>query len=109
MPGGTIVDEERPYWPRIVTVADKRSELMLFSNAIDLKTCRFSALGEGILSTMEKRRVCPAEIQVNDDLALKALQPFADSLGIRLKTVKNLSAIMEFKKAMAENFSKGRI
>jgi hypothetical protein len=109
MPGGTVVDRDRPYWPRIVTVADKRSGLMLFSNAIDLKMCRFSALGEGILSTMEKRKICPAEIRVNDEVARKAFQPFADSLGIRLKTEKNLSAIMEFKKAMTGNFSRRRI
>jgi hypothetical protein len=109
MPGGMVVEGERPYWPRIVTVADKRSGLMLFSNAIDLKTCRVSALWAGILSTMEKRRICPAEIQVNDGLALQALQPFTDLLGIRLKAEKNLSAIMGFKKAMTENFSGGRI
>jgi hypothetical protein len=57
---------------------------------------------------MEKRRIWPAEIQVNEEIVLKALQPLADSLQIRIKTEKNLSAIGEFKKAMTEHFRRGK-
>jgi len=108
MPGGAVVDRDRPYWPRLVTVADKRSGIILFSEAIDLETCRFSALGEGLLKAMEKRRLLPAEIQVGEEIVLKALQPLADSLKIRLKSFKTLLAIMKFKKAMTEHLGRRR-
>ena len=108
MPGGTVVNEDRPYWPRIITAAEKSSGLMLFCEAIDLKTCRFSALGEGILKVIENRGSCPAEIQVNEETIHKALQPIAEALRIRLRTTKILPAIVKFKKAMAKDLRRGR-
>jgi hypothetical protein len=108
MPGGTVVDENRPYWPLIVTVADKRSGFMLFSNAIDLKTCPYTALSEGIFGAMEQHRKCPAEIQVDDEIFREALKPAAELLGIRLKLTKRLPAILEFKMAMRKDLRKSR-
>ena len=107
MPGGTVVDRDRPYFPRLVTVADKRTGIILFSEVIDLEKGRFSSLAEGLLNAMEKRRSFPAEIQVGEEVVLLTLKPLANSLNIRIKT-DNLSAIMEFKKAMADNFRKRR-
>lgn len=108
MPGGRVVDGDRPYWPLIITAAEKSSGLMLFCEAIDLKTCRFSALAEGVLKVIENKGSCPAEIQVNDETIHKTLQPIAAALRIRLRTVKILPAIGNFKKAMAKDLRRGR-
>jgi hypothetical protein len=108
-PGGQVVDRDRPYFPRLVTVAEKSSGLILFSNLIALETCRVSMLWEGLIKAMENRGTYPAEIQVNEEIALKALRPLADFLNIRIKMEKKLSALLEFKKAMREDFRKGRI
>jgi len=108
MPGGRVEDGDRPYWPLIITAAEKSSGLMLFCEAIDLKTCRFSALAEGVLKVIESKGSCPAEIQVNDETIHKTLQPIAAALRIRLRTVKILPAIGNFKKAMAKDLRRGR-
>jgi hypothetical protein len=108
MPGSRVMDQDRPYYPRIVTAAEKSSGLILFAKAIDLQTCRFSALGEELLKVMEKRGSLAREIQVDDEAVRRALQPIADALRIRLRTIKILPAILRFKRAMAKDIKRGR-
>ena len=108
MPGGRVLEGDRPYWPLILTAAEKRSGLMLFCEAIDLKTCRYSALAEGVLKVIEDKGRFPAEVQVNDETIYKTLQPIAAALRIRLRPTKILPAIANFRKAMAKDLRSGR-
>lgn len=104
MSGARVLDGERPYFPRLITVADQSSLLILFVEVINLKVSPYAALQEGLLAAIEKHRIYPQEIRVKDEISWDVLKPLADSLGIRLRLDKNLPAIMEFKMAIARDW-----
>ncbi len=94
---GILQDQDRPYFARILAVAHHDSGVMLSFNLTPYAADPYPPLTEAIVSAIERHKRLPSEIKLANKHAYEAVQPVAESLGLKITLSKNLNAIKRFK------------
>jgi hypothetical protein len=102
--GTTVGDRDRPYWPRMVVVADHASGFLFHLELIGPEVDPYEAIARTIFDTIKKHGQKPSELHIRDAVFSKALAPMAKELGILVKVKKRLPAILMIKDHLSRNF-----
>lgn len=94
---GIIQDQDRPYFARILAVAQHDSGFMLSTNLTPYAADPYPPLTETIVSAIETHNLLPAEIMLAGKHAYEAVKPIAKSIGFKITLSKNLKSIKRFK------------
>jgi Domain of unknown function (DUF6930) len=89
------IDAERPYYPRVVLLADGASGFLFATELLGPGHNPADAVLERILKAAEEHSALPRRIAVRDDLLWKSLGEFCGRLGIELSRQKRLAAVEE--------------
>ncbi len=81
-------------------VVHESSMFVLHVECIIPDTCPYTALGEAILSSIEKHGRIPSEILFDNETAYKAFQPTATALGINIYLREHLYALDSAKQSL---------
>ncbi|SPD72934.1 conserved hypothetical protein [uncultured Desulfobacterium sp.] len=93
--------DERPYFPQMLLIMDHTSKMALDFNLFVISD-DLSEIRDHILGFMEKINLLPDEILIRKEVTHRLIKPIASLLKIHVKTVKELPAIKEFHRGMAE-------
>ncbi len=104
---GILHDQDRPYFARILAVAHHDSGFMLSFNLTPYAADPYPPLTEAIVSAIEKHKRLPSEIKLANKHACEAVQPVAESLGLKITLSKNLKAIKRFKTGLDRQSATG--
>ena len=92
--------EERPYFPRIVTLIERESLEAIFTQIISPTHSSEETLVHGILRTIQQKKGLPERICVSRTKFLKALQPLCEDLGIELRIRSQLPVLSLIKEEL---------
>ncbi|NUM88683.1 MAG: hypothetical protein HUU37_05725 [Bdellovibrionales bacterium] len=107
LPGGTIMDRDRPYFARLVVMVHKPSGYVFDPEMLRPEECPYSALCEVFLRAIEKYGRLPREIHVRSDRVWEALKPVADRLGVRVRMKRVLPAVLELRSDLGQQAQMG--
>ncbi|MBF8262440.1 MAG: hypothetical protein HW387_105 [Parachlamydiales bacterium] len=86
IPDEIITDSTRPYFLRIVMIADEGTGEIIHTEPVQSFACPYINLRDTVLSTMESLKQLPSKILVLDENAFRVLSPLKAALGIEIET-----------------------
>lgn len=102
--GMTVGDRDRPYWPRMVVVADHASGFLFNLQMVGPEANTCEAIARILFETIKKHGQKPSELHIRDADLSKALDPIAAKLDISVKVKKRLPAVLMVKDHLSRNF-----
>jgi hypothetical protein len=96
----------RPYYPRMMMAADRRSGLLIFFHLVGASSSWGKELIDAFLLHLEKIQVIPEKMLVREN-GYELLKGVAAGLGIKLEKAKKLPALWEAREYFSEFFSSG--
>ncbi len=94
---------ERPFYPKMMMLADHRSRMILSFAMGEKDQYRDSFIHE-FLSFLDRFKMLPKKIMASDEEFLRLFQPMTDKLGIELVQTNNLEAIGDIEHSMNSFF-----
>ena len=92
--------EDRPYFPRIITLIERENLEAIFTQVIAPLDSSEETLLYGILKTIQQRKGLPERICVSRAKLLIALQPLCNALGIELRIRSQLPVLSLIKEEL---------
>lgn len=102
--GMPVGDRDRPYWPRMVVVADHASGFLFNLEMVGPEADTCEAIARILFETIKKHGHKPSELHIRDADFAKALAPIAGKLDISVKVKKRLPAALMVKDHLSRNF-----
>ncbi len=96
-------NDERPYYPKLMVLADHHSRLILSFAMGDQDQYQHTFVKE-FLSFLDRFKMLPKKIMASDEEFLRLFQPMTDKLGIELVQTPYLEAIEDIEDSMNSFF-----
>jgi len=97
-----IYDQERPYYPQMVTIIDHADGVALYAGLAEEKNASETLVGDILLDLLVKGEHKPRRLLVKQQRLFMLLEELCEQVGIEIRFEDRLPKIAEFRRGMRE-------